>query len=65
MSRATKSERLQRYLNKFLTFEEFNDPVKYRRIHDAFWCGAQASRKVRDQDKKKSKVTKDSTYDRS
>jgi len=62
MGKATKSERLQRYLNKFLTYEERNDPITHKRIHDAFWCGCQASRKVREQDRKKDRRAKEPAH---
>lgn len=53
MSKATRGERLARYLNKFLTWEEREDPVKHKRIHDAFWKGAAAVRRINEQDRKR------------
>ena len=52
MAKATRSELYLRKLNKFLTVEEYNDPVKSARIRSAFWAGASAARSLAESMKK-------------
>lgn len=53
MSRATDSELLTRKLNQFLTPEEYNDPITYKRVHEAFWVGVRAHYKLKQNKQKK------------
>lgn len=56
MAKATRSELYLRKLNKFLTVEEYNDPVKSERIRAAFWAGASAARSLVESMKKAKKM---------
>ena len=53
MSRATHGELLKRKLDRFLTSEEYNDPIGSKRVVDAFWAGVQAMYKLQQNQKKK------------
>lgn len=53
MSRATIPELLIRRINKLLTAEEYNDPIRRECLIQVFFFGAQADRRIKDNEKQR------------